>query len=202
MKNDTEEDSVANENLDVCNTGTMPEGDCTGPLCMAARHGRQEQGEVEAHRITIATYNADEVIANFERLLATLDFKAEMHEMGVGTLQWLLRAKVRREFTALSIAFWKLALEKSFPDQAEAFFAEYRSRSPLLTGSSRQAKQMNVCLDACLDILVPKKETDFSPVALHLATIFYPKKADTKRVQLRLSLNARSLYSLIFNNLV
>ena len=187
------------------NSSAVPEsdGDCTSPLPSPATCGWQEQqGEADAPRITIANYSADEVIANFDRLLATLDFSAEMHDMGMGSLQWILRSKARKEFTALSIAFWKLALEKSFPDQAEVFFAEYRSRSPLLTGPSRKANRMNARLDACLAVLEEKKEADFSPVARHLTSVFFPKRADTKRAQLRLSLSARSLYSLIFNNLV
>ena len=205
MNDDQKEDIKANTGPGAEGTAPEPSAgkDCTPSLQVPVHHERQvQQGMAEALRITVASYTADEVIATFERLLATLDFKTEMHEMGIGAMHWILRQKARKEFTALSIAFWKLALEKSFPGQAEAFFAEYRSRSPLLTGPSRQARQMNARLDSCLAVLEIKKETDFSPVAHHLATTFFPNRVDTKRAQLRLSLNARALYTLIFNNLV
>lgn len=153
-------------------------------------------------RISTAHYTAEEVIATFTTLLGTLDFKNELQEIGIGKLHWRRKARAMRELKALSIAFWGLALQRSFPDNAEDFFAQYCATSPLLTGPSREAATLATRVNTYVDLLKEKKESDFLPVASYLAEIFALTATDTKRLQLRLSLIMRSLYTLIFKHLV
>ncbi len=153
-------------------------------------------------RVTVASYEAEEIIQNFQALLDTLDFKAELVEVGVGRFQFRKRKKALREFTALTIALWGIALHRSFPNNAQVFFEQFRATAPLLAAQSVEAQRLNTRLNIYVDLLLAKKDTDFLPVAQYFAEVFALRANDTDRLRLKLSLRMRSLYKLIFNRLV
>ncbi len=161
-------------------------------------------GAVDAQRlrVSVAHYTADEVIRPFLGLYACLDFKAELEDIGVTRMQFLRRKKALREFRAISVALWGLALQKSFPNDAVDFFAEFRDTGPILSGRDAETARMQERVDKYIELLVPKGDTDFSPLADSLAQTLALHARDVARLRLRLALIIRNLYVLIFDKLV
>ena len=153
-------------------------------------------------RVTVALYSADEVIQHFLALYTCMDFKAELAELGIGKFQLMRRKKALREFRALSIALWDLALQKSFPKDATTFFEQFRSNAPCIAGNSGECAQLRNRVNIYVDLLMPKKDSDFLPVATYLAEVLALDAEDMRRLRLKLSLIMRHLYTLIFNRLV
>ena len=153
-------------------------------------------------RATPALYSAEEVIRNFEALLDSLDFKSELLELGIGSLQLGRRKKALRELNALSIGLWHLALQRSFPEAGADFFARFRETSPRLVGSGKEPGLLQSRVGIYVDLLKDKKETDFLPVASYLAEVLALDAEDMRRLRLKVSLITRSMYKLIFDRLV
>ncbi|MDR3175186.1 MAG: hypothetical protein LBU06_01445 [Desulfovibrio sp.] len=155
----------------------------------------------EETRISVASYSAEEVIRQFLALYLGLDFEEELAFIGVGRLSFFRRRKCLREFRALSIALWELALQKSFPDQAAEFFAAVLEDARFV-GRGREAEKLVARVDAYAELLKPRKDADFLPVAEHMAGHLSRSAGDLARLRLKLSLSIRSIYTLIFDKLV
>lgn len=161
----------------------------------------QESTDGSQSRIRITSYSAEEVIRQFSAIYNCLDFKAELEDLGVGRFQFSRRKKAIREFRMLCIALWGLALQKSFPTDAREFFDVFRTTLPELK-EGREAAVLQNRINIYIDLLNPKKDTDFSPVAAYIAEMLAPDEADQRRLRLKLSLLIRNLYMLIFDKLV
>lgn len=147
-------------------------------------------------------YTAEEVARTFAALLETFDFTTEMRDLQIGKLNLLKRARAKKLLTAVCIALWHVALQKSFPNDAKHFFNRFVATYPPLTGNSGRAKDLRFYV-ATYDALVSeKKDNDFSLVAGKLATVFAVPDDDRKRLQLKLSLRIRVIYELIFKKLI
>jgi len=153
-------------------------------------------------RISVAYYTADEVIRQFLGLYHSLDFRTELADLGISRWQFLRRRTALQALRAICIALWGLALQKSFPNDAGNFFAALRDQAPMLAGSGKETARLHKCVNAYVELLAPKKDADFSPVAGHLATILALHAEDIPRLRLKLSLIIRNLYVLIFGKLV
>ena len=57
---------------------------------------------------------------NFAALLDDADFTAELELVGVGRFQFLRRRQMCLELRGLYMALWRLALSRSFPNDADA----------------------------------------------------------------------------------
>ena len=147
-------------------------------------------------------YTAEEVGRMFADLLATFDFATEMHELQIGKLNLVKRARAKKLLTAISIALWHVALEKSFPNDAKTFFNHFVSTYPPLAGKGRRARSLRFYVQTYDALVGEKKDGDFSLVAEKLATVFTLPDKDRKRLQLKLSLRVRALYELIFEKLI
>lgn len=167
--------------------------------------GRQDdepEGAAPRARVSVAHYSADEVIQQFLALYHCLDFKAELAEIGIGRFHLARRKKALHEFRVLAVALWGLALQKSFPVDAQAFFAEFKAKIPDVTGRGRTAERFANRLNIYVDLLAPKKDADFLPVAEYLSEVLALNADDFLRLRLKLSLIIRNLYVLIFDRLV
>lgn len=147
-------------------------------------------------------YTAEEVARTFADLLATLDFAAEIRELGIGKLSVFKRSQAKKRFRALSIALWHVALEKSFPNDANVFFTHFVASYPPLAGDGKSAKRMRDMVEAYDKLVAEKKDADFTGVAEYLADAFNIGNEDRPRQQLKLSLRIRSIYELIFKKLI
>lgn len=140
-------------------------------------------------------------LKNFAALLADTDFMAELELMNIGRMQFLLRRQMLMEWRGLYMALWRLALEKSFPQDADAMFAVFASthrdsHPDKLSGASlRRAGEYWA-------MLAPAGETDFNPVARHLASFFSSGTHDLRSLSLKLALHIRKTYKNIFDRLL
>jgi hypothetical protein len=155
-----------------------------------------------AERIRVTQYSAEEVVKQFLGLYACMDFEAELTGMGIGRFRFFLRRKAARELSALFIALWHLALQKSFPRDAGHFFSVFRESADVLNNGSREAVELGLCLDNYVELVQHKKDADFLPVAEYMTRSLALKTGDFVRQRLKLSLHIRKLYMLIFNKLV
>jgi len=147
-------------------------------------------------------YTAEEVSQAFTALRQSLDFSREYKELGIGMFSIGKRRLVLRQFTALSIALWKLALARSFPNDAESFFAYFTKNSPLLAGRGKKAEYMRGQTAAYTALLGPAGDKDFSVAAHHMIAALGFHDEDRSRYSLKLSLRIRALYTDIFTYLI
>lgn len=151
---------------------------------------------------TPAHFSSTEVIANFQALYETLDFKSELNGLGISALHIPRRRKVIREFKAIAVAFWGLALTKSFPDDAERFFSRYMETTPEISNNSRSSNQMREKIYNYATLLKEKKDADFMPIASYFTENLDLNFEDVAKFRLKVSLRMRTLYTLIFDRLV
>lgn len=161
----------------------------------------ENQGDVPP-RISVTRYSAEEVVSQFLSLYSCLDFKTEVAELGIGPLQIRRRRKALREFRAICIALWGIALQKSFPQDASVFFEHFRATAPFLTGKSKECARLQSRVNIYVDLMAGKKDADFLPVAEYLAEVLALNDEDMRRLRLKVSLITRHLYTLIFDKLV
>lgn len=147
-------------------------------------------------------YTAQEVGKTFAELLVTFDFRAEMLGLGIGRFDFLKRVAAKRHLTAISIALWHIALEKSFPNDAEAFFTHFTTTYPPLTGGRGGAKKLHDLVTHYDTLIAEKKDSDFTAVADTLVETLKIVEADKRRQQLRLSLQVRAIFELVFKKLI
>ena len=153
-------------------------------------------------RVTLAKYSAAEVIQQFFALYSSMDFKLELEDIGIGRFHFVRRKKALREFRSLSIALWGLALQKSFPNDAEAFFQEFLASLPAIFSDTKERELMENRIAIYADCLSAKKDADFLPVAEYLAEILALDAEGMRRMRIKLSLIMRKLYTMIFDKLV
>jgi hypothetical protein len=153
---------------------------------------------------TQSLYSAEEVLRNFEGLLDSFDFKAELPGLGIGggPLQMTRRKKAVRELNALTVGLWHLALLRSFPNDADDFLKRYLATSPRFAGSDKESAKLRARIGIYVDLLKDKRDTDFLPVASYLAEVLALNAEDSASLRLKVSLLTRSLYTWIFDRLV
>lgn len=155
-----------------------------------------------AHTVSPVLYSAEEVLGQFQSLFATLDFRAELDGLGIKRHHFFRRQAAEKEFRALCVALWGLALQKSFPDDAQAFFTRFMDTAPTVAGEGKDARLMHERVLAYAEALAPERESDFTPVAGHMAEKLAPNAEELPKIRLKLCLIIRKLYEMIFNALV
>ncbi|ABB37141.1 hypothetical protein Dde_0340 [Oleidesulfovibrio alaskensis G20] len=157
----------------------------------------------ELHRPAPVAYSSDEVIRNFTAVLGSYSFIQEMRTLRVGRLQFRRRKKVLREFTALFIALWNLALHKSFPDDAELIFDEFISRlANHCSQSSKNTKLLWQQIQVYQTLLEARKDSDFTEIAAFITGQLETDSTEQLRTKHRLALLIRGAYSIIFDRLI
>lgn len=146
-------------------------------------------------------YSPDEVLANFNALLADIDFKTELTRLGIGRRHFFLRRKMVEELTALTLGLWHLALERSFPEDCETLFETFLSRR-LCDCPPKQAQRFEEKTRAYVAMLETHKDRDFTGPGGHLVSLLTTDKQNKPTLRLRLTLLIRNLYTLIFERLI
>lgn len=146
-------------------------------------------------------YTAEEVGRTFAGLLGSFDFGAELRELGLGQWSPFKRSQAKKLLTAIYIALWRIALERSFPQDADAFYAHFVGTYTPLLGDGRSAKKLRDLVSRYDPLVAEKKDTDFTGVADALVkSLGLPD--DTRRQRLKLSLRIRAAYDCIFARLI
>lgn len=147
-------------------------------------------------------YTIDEVVQTFAGLLASLDFTRELELLGIGRLHFVRRRRFLNEFRAVSVGLWRLALERSFPEDHEVIFETFMTQLEQQGKNDRQTPALLELVRAYVQLLSTHRENDFTVVGSHIVEI---ARADGKKavaLRLHLALQIRKLYSLIFANLI
>lgn len=144
---------------------------------------------------------AQEALDNFHVVLGDYDFAHELELSRVGRLQFLRRRQMLTEWRGLFMALWRVALSKSFPQDADAIFdaflASYTRRNPDKV-SARTVERAR----EYWGMLAPQGDADFSPVARHICSFFVADDKDLRAIVLRIGLHIRQLYTYIFDCLI
>ena len=148
-----------------------------------------------------ALYTEEDVFRHFAEVMASIDFRQEISELGHGLNGFFKRRHTLKELYALCTALWKLALEQSFPHEYEVFFAHYLEQHPNLGKGKRRNKNILMIKNYC-ELAAAKKTGDFTPLAQYMVNTLKCETKDEKALLLRLSLTIRKLYQIIFNYLI
>lgn len=147
-------------------------------------------------------YTADEVGRKFAELLATFDFAVELRELGLGSLSVFRRSQAKKRYIALCVALWHVALEKSFPNDADAFFARFMETYPPLAVDKTRSRKLHDLVLHYDALVAEKKDTDFTRVAADVIASLKLAPEEQRKQQLKLSLRIRAIYALIFEKLI
>ncbi len=146
-------------------------------------------------------YTKQEVIANFEGLLPALSLHEEIDTLGCGLNSFFNKSRSLAEFTAMCTALWKLALDRSFPNESGEFFEDFLANSPVLGTGKKHDKMVSRIRIYC-DLFAPKKIDDFTPVSQYMAETLCKDTQNRKALHLKLSLTIRKIYQVIFEHLI
>lgn len=143
----------------------------------------------------------EEALANFMALIEDTDYDAIFSMMGIGRFQFLRRKQIKMEIAALRMALWRLALGRSFPDDADNMFTifleRYKSCHPQRHGPmvAHRAREY-------WGMIQPKGDSDFNGVARHLASFLTSDEYNIHSLPLKLALYIRRDYRFIFDRLI
>lgn len=143
----------------------------------------------------------DEALANFAVLMEDFDFAAILELMGIGRFQFLRRKQMLAELKGLYIALWRLALARSFPRYADDMFTIFLRRYTRAHGE-RTGAEVGERATQYWGMILPHGDGDFNNVAFHLAELLGQGQKDDRALTLRLALQIRSAYRLIFERLI
>ncbi|MCR5563553.1 MAG: hypothetical protein K6F46_09360 [Desulfovibrio sp.] len=142
-----------------------------------------------------------EAIENFLVLLDDMDFTDVFTLLGIGRLQFMLRRQMGIECRGLYIGLWRLALKRSFPNEADAMLAEFLERYTGNHPDKLSARAMERAGEYW-GMLQARGDTDFRGVAAHLCSFLPREKQADQSLILRLLLHIRKTYELIFARLL
>jgi len=147
-------------------------------------------------------YTHEEVIANFQALVDSWDFDAELKRFGIGPLNILLRRRMLPELKGFFAGLWRLALTRSFPEDGRQIFEGYLEACVVKAKNGKRALQLVDRSRYYAKMLLARGDTDFSDVSRHLTSLVRLPEADRKSVTLKLALDIRQMYNLIFERLI
>ena len=138
--------------------------------------------------LAVSASVVDATLDKFAALLADADYVQE--------LEILIT-----ELTGLYMALWRLALGRSFPQDADRMFAMFLERYGRGNPGRRSAHILERAREYW-SMLAPQGDADFSPVARHLTSFSTRDAAHAKSMDLKLVLHIRKFYNLIFERLI
>jgi hypothetical protein len=147
-------------------------------------------------------YTQDEVIANFQAVMAGTDFSLQLRQLGIGAMQITRRKNMTLEFKGVFIGLWRLALARSFPDDGEEIFGNYLALCLKDAKKSGTTQQLVERARQYADMLLHLGDTDFSEASRHLASFLPLSDAARKKVTLKLALDLRRMYNFIFQRMI
>lgn len=138
---------------------------------------------------------------NFAAFLDNADYLTVLEYMGIGRMQFLLRKQMTRELAGLYMALWRLVLNRSFANEADRLFADFRAAY----AASHPGKHGTIVTERALqywEMLAPTGDSDFRDVARHLVSFLINKKQDSTALTLKLALHLRNIYQTLFEHLI
>lgn len=140
-------------------------------------------------------------LEKFTLFLEETDFALDLELLGIGRLQFMRRRQMLVELRGLYMGLWRLALDSSFPQDADDIFAAFLQRYQL-THPDKVSQQVLERAQGYWGMLQAKGLTDFSDIARHLWSFSEQEEKDKRAMTLRLVLHFRTVYKMIFDGLI
>jgi len=147
-------------------------------------------------------YTHEEVIANFQALIGSWDFNAELKRLGIGSMQIMRRSQMLLEFKGLFAGLWRLALTRSFPQDGQQIFESYLEHCLTASPKNKKAQQLVERSRQYAEMLTLRGNTDFSEVSRHLVSFLNLPEATRKSGTLKLALDIRQMYTFIYERMI
>lgn len=150
-----------------------------------------------------APISTDHVVDRFTSLLISFDFAEEFEILNFGRFHRAKRKRGIREFRAVYVSLWNLALEKSFPaDRAVILDVFLQRLTTLFTLGPEDLAFLRRRIDVYTTLLTTGVSVSFLDIAENMLISVMQKPAVTKDLILRTSLHLRKTYTLFFNKLI
>jgi len=150
----------------------------------------------------IQVYTHEEVIENFQALIDSMDFSAELRQLGIGTMQIMRRKQMLLEFKGLFIGLWRLALTRSFPEDGQQIFEGYLERCLNDPQKGKRAQKIVERSRQYAEMLTLRRDADFSEVSRHLTSFLHLPESLRKSATLKIALDIRQMYNFIFERMI
>ena len=137
---------------------------------------------------------------NFTALLNDADFSDAMLVLEVGRFQFMLRRQMKIELGGMFIALWRLALTRSFPQDADRMFEVFCS-AYAHEHTDEQSTRLLTRGGEYWAMLKPHGDADFTEIARHLCSFSIRDTHAAKSAQLRMVLYMRKTYKFLFERL-
>ena len=147
-------------------------------------------------------YTHDEVIANFQALIDSWDFRFELRRLGIGAMHIMRRKHMLLELKGLLAGLWRLALARSFPEDGQQIFEGYLERCLSNPKSGKKAQAFVELARNYAEMLAMQGDADFSEVSRHLTSFLQLPESARKASILKLALDIRQMYNFIFERLI
>lgn len=145
-----------------------------------------------------------EVLERFTGMLANVDFESQLKTLGIGRFQFTRKKLALGELRAMYVGLWKLALNRSFPDDAVELFERFLDPGEVKSKGKR--KQAEAFRELCYEyakILEVEGDTNFINVAILLCQhLGRTGQEDLRPISLQLALDMRAMYHNIFEHLI
>lgn len=185
----------------------MPQGAPEGMSAPAAADpsvhaaaGTAETAEEEEEELDRCS--PESLVRNFTAIVDDADYRPVMDILGVGGLQFNRRKLLKREFRALYIGLWRLALMRSFPDQHAAVFQAFMENEAARCKNRREAANSAQLVLQYVDKLREHGDADFSDVSRHVLSLLEFDETRTRAMILKLALHLRRMYTHFFDHLL
>jgi hypothetical protein len=147
-------------------------------------------------------YTHEEVIANFQALIDSWDFSAELRRLGIGPMQIMRRKHMLLEFKGLFVGLWRLALTRSFPEDGQQIFEGYLTACLQNPKGYKNTSQFVERAQRYAEMLTLNGDGDFSEVSGHITSLIKLPESARKRATLRLALEIRKIYTVIYDRMI
>ena len=142
------------------------------------------------------------LVRNFTAILDDMNYRPALDILGVGTFQFTRRKLLTREFRALYVGLWRLALMRSFPTRHAELFQAFMEGEAARCKDRRQAAASAELVLQYVDKLREHGDADFSDVARHILSLLEFDETQTRAMVLKLALHLRRMYTHFFDHLL
>lgn len=158
---------------------------------------KPEEGEQLKNQI-------QEVLERFASMLDNVDFEAQLDTLNIGRFQFSRKKEALNELRAMYVGLWKLALNRSFPNNSAEIFQKFLDPSEIKSKSKRRkAETFSERCHEYAKTLEVEGDTNFINVALLMCQhLGRTEQEDLRRISLQLALDMRSMYHHIFERLI
>ena len=147
-------------------------------------------------------YTHEEVIDKFQALLENWDFNTELKRLGISAIHIIRRKQMLLELKGLFVGLWRLALTRSFPEDGQQIFEGYMERCVSKPKNAGKGQELVERSHKYVEMLAMHGDTDFSEVSRYLTSFLKLPESARKSATLKLALEIRKMYNIIFERLI